>query len=114
MLSVNPEGHTRSEALELCRGIIASSTPALLGAHLLLPYLHELRLDRDARFTRLIGIASETDSLPLHPSDRKNWSSLSLAAKDVAISEAEARFRPAILACCEALALELESRREPA
>ena len=82
----------RAEFAALARAVADGRSPLIEGVRRLcaLGYALGITVD-DPDFRRLVGFDSETDALPAGP-ERANWAPSALLAKDVAISEAEARW----------------------
>ncbi len=99
------------EAISLSLAILDGRCRILLGVRKLVPYLHELDLAIDERFTSFIGIDSDTDGLPLEDRVRKLWNKEALSRLDKAADDYEEQIKSGILADCRVLIEELQKRK---
>lgn len=98
------------KALSLSKTIISGQYRPLLGVRMLVPYLHELNLTFDKRFTGFIGIDSETDDIPLEGHIRKLWNSEALVQLDIEANEYEEKVKTGIFEDCKILIEELQKK----
>jgi hypothetical protein len=96
------------KAISLSNAIISGQYRPLLGVRMLVPYLHELNIAFDKRFTGLIGIDSETDYIPLEDHIRKLWNSDALVQLDIEANEYEEKVKAGIFEDCKILIEELQ------
>jgi hypothetical protein len=87
----------RSKACEIASDVVNGSVRPLLGARMLIGYLHRLEneIDRDV-YLLVLGVDSESDALPIGP-ERQYWTPDALADKDRKADEYEAKVRVDIL-----------------
>jgi hypothetical protein len=89
---------------EIASAIIDGSMRPLLGARMLMPYLHILEKEVDPNIFRLVlSVNSESDALPIGP-ERKHWSPKALTEKDERANAYELKVCTQLLKAAEYLA----------
>jgi hypothetical protein len=78
----------RQAILETARSVLSEALSPIEGARIIVKHCFTARLDNDPDIVRIIGIASETDALPLG-SERQHWQAKALTDLEPEISEAQ-------------------------
>jgi hypothetical protein len=107
-----PEGQSyyKLEVAEITAAMINGTIRPLLGARMLMTYLHTLKREVDPEIFRLFqAVDSEVDGLPIGP-ERAYWATGPLREKDEAADKYEARVRDELINAAEKLYLQFVAR----
>jgi hypothetical protein len=78
----------REAILETAKGMLSGAVSPIVGARIIVKHRFKARLENDADILRFVGIASETEALPLGD-ERKHWQPLALSGLQPAIDKAQ-------------------------
>jgi hypothetical protein len=98
--------YSRIQVYEIASAMLARSISPLLGARMVMAYLHALRNEVDSEIFRLFqGVDSEIDGLPIGP-ERRYWAPDALQGKDELANKYELQIGDRLLKAAEQLILQ--------
>ncbi len=91
------------QAVEIARSIIDGSIPLVLGCKQLVGPLASLGVHHQEPFLTITGVDSETDDVPVWPTERAMWNKQHLAEEDAKLADWIPKIERPVLEACRAV-----------
>ena len=96
------------EIVSIAKGLLSGELGIVAGARQLATWRFHVGADNDPDFTFFVGVASETDDIPIGDV-RTRWNPEALKAKDAELQNFEASVRDKALQACQRLIRRYET-----
>lgn len=91
------------QAVEIAQSILDGSVPLVLGCKRLVGPLARLGVHHQAPFVTITGVDSETDDVPVWPSERAMWNKERLAEEDAKLANWIPKIERHVYEACQAV-----------